>query len=138
MKPLDPTKPVQLRDGRQVRNVCWDYKLSAVDIALNETSIFAIVRNGAGYDSIYFWDKYGNVKGKYSIDGQDDLINIPEQVKGWVNVYPDSESTCMISNGESYISLRGWHKSKEEADRHALRNRIACHYISITVGEGLE
>ena len=130
MKPLDPTKPVQLRDGRQVRNVCWDYKLSAVDIALNETSIFAIVRNGAGYDSIYFWDKYGNVKGKYSIDGQDDLINIPEQVKGWVNVFEDT-------TGLKYIGSRVY-PMREEALKSSCGRAIACRYINITVGEGLE
>ena len=132
MKELDPTKPVQLRDGRQVRNVCWDFR--RIDGSICISGIIACEK----YDLSMTWCANGKRYPNSQFDEVDDLINVPERIEGWANVYPDSESACMMSNGESYISLRGWHKSKEEADRHALRNRIACHYISITVGEGLE
>ena len=53
MKELDPTKPVQLRDGRQVKNICWDYRF--VDGTIG---IAAIIRDK---DSDYWiaWDTFG-------------------------------------------------------------------------------
>src|SRR3990167_9680911 len=82
MKELDPTKPVQLRDGRQVRNVCWDYLLSNGMIGIS-----AIVRtNDNEHDFCQLWYSNGIVYQGTS-DNSNDLINVPERIEGWVNVF---------------------------------------------------
>lgn len=74
-----------------------------------------------------------------SLDGKDVLLwneykafpfeNIPEtrELDIWINIYPDSLGEVC-------------HSSKEEADRSAVYDRIACIHLRKTykVGEGLE
>ena len=116
MKKLDPTKPVQLRDGRQVRNVCWDYLLSNGMIGIS-----AIVRtNDNEHDFYQLWYSNGIAYQGMS-DNSNDLINVPERIKGWVNIYSNSI-----------------HSTKQDADNNAGKGRIACTYIDIPEGEGLE
>jgi hypothetical protein len=40
----------------------------------------------------------------------------PAEIKGWVNVYPYTMSRC--------------HKTRDEADRSAMADRLACVYVS--------
>ena len=122
MKELNPNKPVQLRDGRQVRNICWDF--------LTETGvrITGIVTN-AGFDSFYTWDKSGHYYGNIHNSGSD-LVNIPEKIQGWINVYQDTSPHKFIRNNI--------YATREEATEAADGEAIACYYIDILVGEGLE
>jgi hypothetical protein len=65
--------------------------------------------------------------GESYIDGRGfDLIEIKEQIKGWVNVYEDG-------------LLGDMNESRQDADSSAskLRKRVACIYIEVNKGEGL-
>ena len=115
MKELDPNRPVQLRDGRQVRNVCWDFLFSD-----GTTGIAAIVRD-KDCDYQIPWDKDGRYYRSSNTMSESDLINVPEQIKGWVNIYDVAK-----------------HNTREEANKNAVSGRIACIYIDILGGEGLE
>jgi hypothetical protein len=77
---FDPTKPVQTRDGRKARIICTD---------LNDCDgekIVALISYGDGHEepSTFYPD------GKYyrSRECTDDLINVPEMISYWMNVYP--------------------------------------------------
>src|SRR3990167_2261136 len=110
MKELDPTKPVQLRDGRQVRNVCWDFLFSD-----GTTGIAAIVRD-KDRDYQIAWDICGRYYRSSNTISESDLINVPERIEGWINIYPD----CTYS---------GWHANKADADKKTIHTRIACIHI---------
>src|SRR3990167_9340219 len=100
MKELDPTKPVQTVTGRQVRNVCWDYKLSNGMIGIS-----AIVRtNDNEHDFYQLWYSNGFAYQGTS-DNSINLINVPEQIEGWVNIY-----------GEEAIVQ--FYETKEMADKY--------------------
>ena len=116
MKELNPNKPVQLRDGRQVRNVCWDYLLSNGMIGIS-----AIVRTTDGqHDYQGLW--YSNGIAYTGIDSQSlNLINVPERIQGWLNIYNIYK-----------------HPTKQDADNNAGNGRVACIYIDISEGGGLE
>jgi|SRR3972149_1681528 len=115
MKELDKTKPVQLRDGRQVRNVCWDFLF-----ADGTTRIAAIVRDKS-CDYQVQWDNNGRYYHFSDTMSETDLINVPERIQGWLNIY----------NTQKY-------PAKQDADNNAGKGRIACIYIDVTEGEGLE
>jgi len=122
MKELNPNKPVQLRDGRQIKNICWDYQLSR-----SMKGISAIIRSKDG--SRDYWQEW-TMDGKVYLSANtiisEDLINVPERIQGWINVY-----------GEGAIVQ--FHETKEMADKYASKQgRIACIKINYTVGEGLE
>ena len=120
MKELNPNKPVQLRDGRQVRNVCWDFR--RLDGSICISGIVACET----YDLSMTWCKDGRRYADSQFDKVNDLINVPERIERWVNVY-----------GEGAIVQL--HETKEMADKYASKQgRIACIKISFTVGEGLE
>lgn len=57
-------------------------------------------------------------------DDVGDLVNIPEKIKLWVNVYNDG-IPC------------GVHHSRVKADSSAGSGRIACVEIEVTEGQGL-
>lgn len=110
---IDLTKPVQTRDG-----------LKAVIISVNDAAGQPVVaavreRNGWRIQRFYedgLWTKLGGL-------GSNDLVNVPEKVKVWVNLY--NETCCSV-----------W-PSKEIADLSAIKTRIACVEITYTVGQGL-
>jgi len=122
MKELDKDRPVQLRDGRQVRNICWDYQLSRGLIGVS-----AICRSKDGSrDYWQEWTMDGYLYPPCNGISPDNLINVPKRIKGWLNVY-----------GEGAIVQ--FHETKEMADKYASKQgRIACIKINYTVGEGLE
>ena len=82
MKELDKNKPVILEDGREIRNVCWDYNLPDYTIGIS-----GIIRATDGkYDYVGLWDAFGrpHASMKFCIPC---LINVSEQIQGWVNVH---------------------------------------------------
>lgn len=112
MKPFDITKPVQTVDGRPARIICTDRKG-------NDAPIVALVRDGKVECTHYYCapriDRYLiTVYG----DEKANLVNVPEEVTGYVNIYPD---------GPPY-------SSRAEADSVAGSNRIAC--VKVTFREG--
>lgn len=92
---FDPTKPVRTRDGRNARIVCTDVN--------NSMPIIALIKDEYGKEWIAHYGIGGNVYG-YSQD-KSDLVNIPERVERWVNVFP-------IQYGWSVTN----HKTKADAD----------------------
>ena len=115
MKELNPNKPVQLRDGRQVRNVCWDFR--RLDGSICISGIVACET----YDLSMTWCKDGRRYADSQFDKVNDLINVPERIQGWLNIY------------NIYI-----HPTKQDADNNAGNGRVACIYIDVSEGGGLE
>lgn len=81
MKPFDPTKPVQTRDGRKARIVCTDAKSEYPIVAL-------VLENGVEEHSRHticghWWSS--------KMDCNNDLVNIPIKHKRtiFLNVYKD-------------------------------------------------
>ena len=83
MKPFDPTKPVQTRDGRAARIICTDR-------AGNDDTIVALITSLHGTESIIQCKLGGKVY--FTSDSPADLINIPtkRKIKYWVSIYKDS------------------------------------------------
>ena len=119
-KPFDPTKPVQTRDGQPARIICTDRK--------GAYPIVALISYTYGEDCC----GYGR-DGRFA-DGNQchrDLINIPEKIEGWVNVY------SALSNLNVPALGRWLHPTKAAADAECGAGRIACIPISVSEGEGL-
>lgn len=112
MKPFDPTKPVQTRDGRKARIICTDRR----DVIF---PIVALIEEG-DMDRVLTY--YAN--GSHEKQPSDaDLINVPAEFERaqWVNVYP--------------LAIAFW-DSKETADHGASPGRIACVQIVVKGKEG--
>ena len=108
---IDYTKPVQTRDGRPVTILSTEGR--------GQYPVIGYV----GKDTAM---KKWSAEGNYSTDGDRtlDLINVPDRIECWVNVYPEHFSSP--------------HESKEQADSVAEKHRIACIKVEYTVGDGLE
>jgi len=119
MKPFDPTKPVQYRNGEKAELL---------------TTKGRQILNGENYP-IITEDRTGSIR-THKIDGHAslfagesdfDLINIPEKrkVEMWVN---------MNANGSFEVF-----RQKSDAGKYALSHRIACLHIvrEYEEGEGL-
>jgi hypothetical protein len=83
MKPFDPTKPVQTRDGREARIICTDYSGSVPGYSIIALVTFArkqeiITLTPTGRFFLY-QDKHS----------PNDLVNIPEKKSGWSLIYKD-------------------------------------------------
>lgn len=124
---LDLTKPVQTRDGRSVRIFCTD---GGGDMPV----LGAIGAYPKGHWDLRRWSAKGFIRPPgYGADN-DDLMNIPETFEQelWLNVYKKAPG-----------SLREWgtafHYNREDADRSAGNDRVACVHVVIKgeVGEGL-
>ena len=120
MSDLDLTKPLQTRDGREVRIYATD--------GSGDWSIHGAIReDGRGWFTATWMND-----GKYATDTHKagkDLINLPQKgrVKAWLNVY--------------YAHNTTYHASRADADAEAalIPARIACIEVGVeyTEGEGL-
>lgn len=114
---LDLTKPVQTRDGRAVRILCTDRKGKYPIIGLMPD------RDDGSCEMLISWSGDGHYGGAANYKALD-LVNVPQVIEGWVNVYPDAISIL--------------HPTRAEADRNAsLPRRIACVPFKATEGEGM-
>ncbi len=107
MTPLDLTKPVQTRDGRKARIICTD-RLHGVE------PIVALVTEQDGVE--YAADYRTNGRFLNFSESDWDLINVPERLTGYANIYPNREV------GHLY-------PTREEADLYAGTERIGVAYI---------
>ena len=112
MKPFDPKKPCQTRDGRKVIIYCTD--------APGDCPIHGRIEGQSRPDC---WRITG-IFAPESLEMISDLVNIPEKIIRWINVYNKS--------GE-FLS----YKSKAEADYAAGSRRTACIKVEFEEGEGL-
>jgi hypothetical protein len=106
---LDITKPVQTRDGRSVRILCTDKK--------GEFPIVALVTDENDKEFIGSYSSGGRYFNQGCSDN--DLVNVPERVERWLNIYPPSIKDAM----PSFCS------TKELADNHAGPHRIGILHI---------
>ena len=130
MKELNPNKPVQLRDGRQVRNVCWDFLFPDSTVGIS-----AVVRgreSARDRDYQIAWDKYGKYCPGENEPHQHDLINVPEKREGWIHIYKDG-SVGILHDSKEIID-----QERKTEIKYGCHPPIACIKISFTVGEGLE
>jgi hypothetical protein len=120
--PFDPSKPVRTSDGKPARIICTD----AREAGFMDYPIIALVADEKGEEWINHFESDGSAIGK-----RNRLVNIPERIEGWVNVYreghnhPAVRTSCIIHD-------------RKRADSAARgQNRIACIKVSFEEGEGL-
>lgn len=111
---LDPTKPLQTRDGRKVSLITTegrgDYPL--VGYVGEEDTPTSWTKEGE-------WRKRG---GNFPID----LINIPEDVYVWINVYKDKAGK---------LNRGGVHGSRKSADAMQDDGRISRIRVKLVEGQ---
>lgn len=121
MKPLDFSKPVQLREGLPVRIYCTDAKGSR--------PIHGSYRSPSGIDYMLSWyadGKYSEYEGPSELD----LVQLPVRLKGefWVNLYRRSDGNVYTGSVHAF---------KKYADTpHVCAGRLACIKVSYDVAEG--
>lgn len=98
--------PVQTRDGRKARIICWD----RIDVK-DTYPIIALVTD-MEKEEIHSY----TLKGRFRDSGEEelDLVMVPEKLEGWVNVYRENITkdvmlcpVCFHSR-ESAESHIGW------------------------------
>lgn len=117
MKPFDPTKPVQTRDGRKARIICTDRNYQ---VGVHRWPIVAIIEGSS--DDVMSYHENGLAH--FSGTSGADLINIPAEFEfeRWVNVYAKRVSSL-------------W-DTKAQCDHVASDDRIACVRVVIKGKEG--
>lgn len=117
---FDPNKPYQLRDGRPAR-IVHTFRKGHHFVVLDDTDGWIVV----------FADGRYNTTG--SDDSEYDLVNIPEKIEGWFNIY---KAAHLYYTGNL-------HDTKENAEimcngnERDKRDVIARKFISFKEGEGL-
>ena len=96
-------KPVQTRDGRKARIICFD----AQDHN-DEKYIVALVSNNIGVEGMYSYDLDGIwCKGGKNIA---DLVMAAEKKSGWINIYPYAETGDIYPSKESAVAEAGYNR----------------------------
>lgn len=111
-KPFDLTKPLQTRDGREVRIYATD--------AGGEYPIHGAVKEGQG------WLHEGwSIRGELvrGLERCLDLVNVPQKNVRYLNIYP------------AEMDVIRTHATKELADSVAAIGRIACVRVEFEEGQ---
>ena len=113
MKPLDLTKPLQTRSGDHAELVynglSEPFPLAVVVHRNDGTRIMRTYR----LDGVYYPDE----------NSPSNLMNVPVRGECWANIYPAGTPAA--------------HSTREQADKHAGHDRIACVRVEYEEGEGL-
>lgn len=117
---IDLTKPITTRDGQPVTILKTNLKTTTNYTILG----YATAKDGT--HTVCVWDPQGRVS--FGRETNNDLINKPKVIKGWVNVYP------MFSNASRVLVL---HPTREIADDQSNEDRVACIYVEWQEGTGL-
>lgn len=96
---LDLSKPVQTRDGKPVRILCTDRKYSS--------PIVGLVPLNNNIEEVRSWNAFGRYFPNSSRPHSLDLVNAPEKISGWVNVYENKRT--------GLCRMRDLHLTKEHA-----------------------
>lgn len=107
-KPFDPTKPVQTRDGREVK-LFLDYPGGRVGYPY-----LGVYKRGDEGWFLQDWAENGSVFCGDDLPYGIDLVNVPERRGGWINIEEAGQGVV-----------------------YPHRNRIACIYVEFEEGEGL-
>jgi hypothetical protein len=115
MKPFDLTKPVQTKNGLDVRILCTD--------ADNVYPVIGLIKPRQGREKLAQWTEDGSfLKGLMNNDY--DLVNVPTKHSGFVNVYRKS-------NGEAEVSaFHPTSASAAEGRERSLRAAASSTYIT--------
>lgn len=110
LKPFDleaakAGKPVCTRDGRKARIICFDAKRK------DGKNIMALIpsKEYPGFEDLVAYPNNGNYHGGHENDG--DLMMLPEEKEGWVNIYNrnrprTSSENCYIMTGVSVFETK--------------------------------
>ena len=119
MKPFDLEKaktgaPVQTRDGRKARIVCFDRK--EVDFPL----VALVIDLESELENLETYRVDGGYLAVAGAVTDSDLVMAPVKKEGWMNIYSH--------DGSVFASVRGGpvFATKELADQNNTDNRIAC------------
>ena len=120
---IEMGKKYQTRDGREVRILCTD--------APGNFPVVALVQMFHNRDEFlpHTYTDIGRDESLATLQ-LSDLVECPVEHTGWVNVY------CFEPH-EVTTTMNAVHRSREEANRQAGKNRIACVPISFKEGDGL-
>lgn len=116
-KLVDLSKPVQTRDGREVK----------IYTTKGAHKIYLIVGEHLNCGDEWEptrWRADGTVEPNWPIERS--LINVPQQHTVWINVY----------RGQASMSFH--HADKTSANKAFTEGRIACIEVTFQEGEGLE
>ena len=108
------------RDGRDARIICTDVKGAA------NLCVIALVTDEQETEIIMYYTKQGRILNER--ESGYDLFNIPEINTIWLNIYHD--------NSDTERSISEW-RTKEDADKYAVKNRTACVKVEYKDGDGL-
>lgn len=94
---LDLNKPVQLSDGTEARVICSNRQNEQGGVS--SYPIVALVKARDGWESARYFSLQG-----HDIYSADKLINVPERINGWVNVFthnlfPTEDKARTAANG---------------------------------------
>ena len=120
MKPFDLEKaktgaPVQTRDGRKARIICFDRK----EVCFPLVALVTDLESGLEDLETYRAD------GGYTIAGvvtKSDLVMAPVKKEGWLNVYPSNVTSPVGVCSHIY-------PSQAAADEEAGKHRKACLHV---------
>jgi hypothetical protein len=89
-KKFDPMKPVQTRDGRPAR-------ILATDLRNTDYPIAAVIASGEGSElttglNTFTADGFHDLGSRPGLNGSD-LVNVPQKVCFWTNLYRNAEGT---------------------------------------------
>lgn len=123
---IDWTKPIQTRNGRKARVLC-------TDLASNPSELIVVtaVRDPDGNEFVQLVRQDGRVL-KSSNDVLD-MLNIPEEITGWVNVYAAEGGSLNFGmlRKERFGML---HKGRLAINEGGI---VACIPVKFKVGDGL-
>ena len=117
LKPFDiqkarEGKPVCTRDGRKARIICFDRKFYHDD-GYNYP-IVAMV-NDNDNELVHAYTQDGLLVG--NMEGELDLMMLPEKKEGWVNVYRDCDGANITKDDNIYSSKGAAMASAQVIDR---------------------
>lgn len=101
--------PVQTRDGRRVRILCYDR-------ACEVFPIVGLVTDSDGAEYSHSWTRQGS--SFLSGPNKSDLVMVPNKKEGWINLYRD----CLPSIGSNVYSTEA--EAKKESGAGAIQVRI--------------
>jgi len=113
---INEGREICARDGSKVSNLTILEKPMA-----HGEEIIGVVDNQFAYR----WLRNGKLYG-LTYPNKHDLVVVPRRIKGWINVYNVSVRHSAV------------YADKQTADYFAHSDRIACVYIDVVEGEGLE
>lgn len=105
-KKFDPTKPVQTRNGNLARIICTDKEA----VESHNFPIVALIKSPTDIvERIEVYTKEGYYSNS-ELEHSADLINIPEEKVGWINIYSSAEINY------TYVG-KNIYETKEESEK---------------------